>query len=346
MRPPNPTVTVVTVSYGDEPWLERSVQACLDSVGEVVEVVLVDNGCTDGAVDRLESVDGVRVVRPGTNTGFAGGCNLGAAEAFGEIIAFVNPDALVEIDALHRLAARSRELPGIASACVVLADAPDRVNSAGNEYHFLGLSWSGGFNEPTSDHLVARPTIAASGACMTIPAALFNTLGGFEEQLFAYYEDADLTIRAWQAGSEAWYVPEAIARHRYEFGKNELKYYLLDRNRWITLLTLFEARTLLLIAPLLVVQDIALWGVAGLQGWAGPKARSSIWVLTHLKWLRQRRRAVSDARRVGDRQLAPLFTSVLNPANVAMPRWVAAFSSVLRRYWGWSQSLMAGPRRP
>ena len=72
-----PTVTVVTVSYGAEPWLERSVEACLASIDVAVDVVLVDNGCTDGAVDRLRNVAGVNVVNDGSNVGFAEGCNLG-----------------------------------------------------------------------------------------------------------------------------------------------------------------------------------------------------------------------------------------------------------------------------
>src|SRR5436309_1861373 len=61
-----PRVTAVVVAYGDEPWLERSVDRIRVSEGVDVEVVLVDNGCTDGAVDRLDRTDRVTAVRPGT----------------------------------------------------------------------------------------------------------------------------------------------------------------------------------------------------------------------------------------------------------------------------------------
>lgn len=137
-------VSAVVLAYRAEPWLERCVGALLDSTGVDVEVVMVDNGCTDGAVDRLGERKGVVVVAPGRNLGFAGGCNAGAARARGDVIAFVNGDALVAPDALSRLAeAARRPSVGVASASVRLADRPDRLNSGGNEIHFLGLSWSG-----------------------------------------------------------------------------------------------------------------------------------------------------------------------------------------------------------
>src|SRR3954471_11186675 len=131
-------VTAVVVAYGDEPWLERSVDRIRVSEGVDVEVVLVDNGCTDGAVDRLDGTDRVTVVRPGTNLGFAGGCNLGVATGTGELVALVNPDALVEPDAIGELCrVAGNDDTGIATAAVVLADRPDRLNSGGNDVHFL-----------------------------------------------------------------------------------------------------------------------------------------------------------------------------------------------------------------
>jgi len=90
-----PAVSAVVLAFRDEPWLERCVHALLDSTGVDVEVVLVDNGCTDGAVERLAQTPGVAVVRPGENLGFAGGCNAGAAVASGEFLALINGD-LVE----------------------------------------------------------------------------------------------------------------------------------------------------------------------------------------------------------------------------------------------------------
>src|SRR4051794_27968522 len=153
------------VAYGAEDWLERAVDAALASIGIDVDVVVVDNGCTDGGVERVSHRDRVTVVSPMENLGFAGGCNLGVRHARGETIALVNTDAIVErnaLSALERVA--RREDVGIATASLRLADAPDSLNSAGNPVHFTGFSWSGCFNELASAHADERDAFAASGA--------------------------------------------------------------------------------------------------------------------------------------------------------------------------------------
>jgi len=112
----NPRVTAVILAYQREPWLERSVRAVLGSEGVDADVVLVDNGGTDGEVDRLRGLPGVTVVGTGTNLGFSGGCNLGAASATGDHLALVNGDLEVAPDALVRLVAVADEPDvGIAS---------------------------------------------------------------------------------------------------------------------------------------------------------------------------------------------------------------------------------------
>ena len=86
-EPARPTVSVVILAWGAEPILEEAVAAALASEQIEVDVVLVDNGCTTDAVERSARLERVTVVRPGHNTGFAGGCNLGARHARGEYLA-------------------------------------------------------------------------------------------------------------------------------------------------------------------------------------------------------------------------------------------------------------------
>src|SRR4051812_36652563 len=140
-----PRVSAVVLAWKAEPWLRRGVEALLASEKVTVDVVLVDNGCTNDDVEVLERLPGVSVVRPGTNLGFAGGCNAGALAATGEYLALVNGDAVVEPTTLARLVDEaSRPDVGIAGASIRLADDPRLLNSAGNPVHILGLSWAGG----------------------------------------------------------------------------------------------------------------------------------------------------------------------------------------------------------
>lgn len=334
-------VSAVIVAYGAEPWLERSVRAALRSEGVDVEVVLVDNGCTDGAVDVLGVLPGVTTVRPESNLGFAGGCHAGVEASRGEVVAFVNPDAVVAPDALARLAAVVGD-PGvaIATAGVRLADRPEAMNSAGNDVHFLGVSWSGGFGEPAAEHALRRQVLAASGAGMAMRRAVWDALGGMEAELFAYYEDADLSLRCWQQGLSVVYVPDAVVVHRYEFSRNPRKLFLAERNRLCLVLTLYESRTLWLLAPALVGLEAAVVALAVRQGWWRQKLAGWAWLLRRRRWLRERRRAVQAARRVGDRDLAGRFATSLSPGNFALPTWSGPLDRLLARYWALVRRLL------
>jgi GT2 family glycosyltransferase len=329
-----PDVSVVVVAYGREEWLGRSVRSILASEGVRVDVVIVDNGGTGDTLDELIDLDGVEVVRPTTNIGFAAGCNLGVARSAAPFVALVNPDAIVEPAALAELV-RVADKPhvGLATASVRLSDNPDRLNSGGNVVHFSGLSWSGWFDEPASDHPDERPVASASGAALACRRVVWDELGGFSDEFFAYCEDADLSLRAWQRGLEVIYVPTAVVVHRYEFSRNPLKFRLLERNRAVMTLTCFGRRHLLVIAPVLVALELATFLLALRYGWAREKLAAYRWLYHHRRWLRERRTLVQSQRRVPYRELAMLFDDHLRPANIDLPRAVGPFERLLARYW-------------
>jgi GT2 family glycosyltransferase len=331
---PLPRVSAVLLAYGAEPTLVEAVDAVLSSTGIDVDVVLVDNGCTSDAVGQLDGRDRVAVVRPGANTGFAGGCNLGAARTDAPLLAFVNGDAIVDPPALGRLAAALDDPSvGLVSGSVRLADRPELVNSAGNPVHFSGLSWAGGLGEPASSHAHSTDVASVSGAAMMVRRDDFEALGGFNELMFAYLEDAELSLRTWARGLRCVYVPDSVVMHHYEFSRNPAKMYLLERNRLILLATLYERRTLLLLWPALLGLELALLLLAARQGWLRQKLAGYRWLLAHRAEVTRRRRLVQSTRRHGDEVLAPLLTGDVAPgpdAGMSAPRPARWLS---RAYW-------------
>jgi GT2 family glycosyltransferase len=329
-----PRVTAVVLAYGAESWLERSVHALLDSDGVDVDVVLVDNGCTDGAVGRLEGSTGVIVTGDRTNLGFAGGCNRGASLATGEYLALVNGDLIVEPDAIARLVDIAR-VPdvGIAAGSVRLSDDPTRLNTAGNKIHFLGFSWVGGFGESAATTAKSRDIAGAMGALALMRKRVWNELGGFAEQYFAFHEDADLSWRCWQRGLRVHYVANAVGIHRYEFDREPRKLYLAERNRLIFVITCWDRRTLALLAPPLVAMEAAVSLVALNGGWFGDKVAGWRWLYSNREWLLKRRSAVQRARTVNDRRLAPLMSTRLDARNFPIPDALRPFDALLGSYW-------------
>ena len=325
-------VSAVVLAWGDEPVLEEAVRALLASEGVQVDVVLVDNGCTSEALPRLSALSGVTVLEPGRNLGFAGGCNLGAAQARGEVLAFVNGDAVDAVDALAGLAAALDDSVGLATASLRLHGQEEVMNSAGNPVHWSGLSWAGGLGQPAAAHDLPADVASASGAATACRADRFQALGGFCEPMFAYCEDTELSLRCWQRGWRVVYVPDAVVTHRYEFSRNPRKLYLVERNRLFLVLTLWSGRLLGLVALPLVVLELAVLALALRDGWARQKVAGWWWLLRHGRLVRDRRRAVQAARTVPDRELARLLTGDVEPGvpGLAAP---AVLRRVSRVYW-------------
>lgn len=344
---PRPEVTAVVVVYGEEPWLERCVTALLESDGVRSRVVLVENGGGEATIERLERHPDVTVVRPGRNTGFAEGCNLGVEVCETPFVALVNPDAIVEPDALAELVAvAARPDVGLATASVRLADHPDRLNSAGNDINFLGLSWSGAFDEPAEDHDREVDAAAASGAGLACRLEVWQALGGMLPELFAYYEDAELSVRTWQRGLRVTYVPTARIVHRYEFSRNTSKFFLLERNRLVMTLTCFGPRQLGAIAPLLVPLELGLLLMAARDGWLREKLRSYRWLVQHRAWIRDRRRLVQAARTTPESALTVHLVDHLRPGNLPGAHPPALVGRLVVGYWAVVGRLAGLARRP
>jgi len=328
-----PRVGVVMLAFGDEPVLDEAVGAVLASRGVVVRLVLVDNGCTRADIDDLATRPGVQLLRPGRNLGFAGGVDAGAEIVDEEFLGLVNSDAVVAPDALARLVEVARQPGiGIASGSIRLASDPATMNSAGNPVHVLGLSWAGGLGDPAELHAVPRDVASASGAGLVVRREVWRELGGFPAEFFAYQEDVELSWRVWQSGRSVRYVPEAVVVHHYEFSRNARKMYLLERNRILVVLTCYGAKTLVLLAPVLVAFELAMGVVALAQGWGGQKARGWVWILRHTGWVRARRRAVQSARRLPDRDLAHLWETRFSAAAMPLPRWAGPIEALVAAY--------------
>jgi GT2 family glycosyltransferase len=347
------TVTAIVLAYGDEPWLDSAVRAVLASRGVSIDVVVVDNGAASQAIDKVKALDRVRVLSPDANLGFAGGCDFGAAEASGRYLAFVNSDAIVSANALARLTDVAAEPgTGLAMGSIRLADAPELMNSAGNPVHITGLCWAGGFNEPASSHAERRQVASGSGCCFVIRRELWERLGGFAPEYFAYCEDTELSLRLWQRGLSVEFVPDAVVLHHYEFSRNENKLYLLERNREICVLTTFDRRSLLVLAPILALTELLMLTAALAGGWGGAKLRGWRWIWQHRRWLAERRARIQSERAVPDAVVLSRLTARIDPANVSAPPGLFALNIILSGYWSVARRLLsarpitAGSSRP
>lgn len=327
---------VVVLGYGTEPLLLD----CLRAAGQQLDrehdaLVLVDNGIP-AALRRAAVGLGVHVVGDGRNTGFAGGCRLGAEATDAACLVFLNSDAVLRPNAVAILReALEQPTVGMVSGCLRLADQPDLVNSAGNPLHFLGFTWAGHCGEPANRHLRAQPVPVATGGLFAIKRETWDRLGGFDPEYFAYHEDADLSLRCWLSGSEVYFEPNAVADHHYEFSRNPQKLYLVERNRLITVLTDYPSGILRRVFPALLAIEIPLTLSAVASGWARQKMAAWWWLISRWRWLRARRRWVQSQTTVSNADVADLLTAEIAPPMVQPPPGMQLLNEIMQTYWRW-----------
>lgn len=329
-----PSVSAIVLAFGEEATLERCIRALIVSTGVDLEIVVVNNGASPAALASVAGLDRVSVVGPPENRGFAGGCNFGVMQSTGSFVALINSDAFVEPDALEQLIeVAGRPGVGLASASVRLADRPDTLNSVGNPVHYTGLSWAGSFGALARDHIIERDVASASGAAVVARRDVWDRLYGFDATMFAYLEDTEISLRCWQQGLAVRFVPTAVVAHDYEFSRNDLKFYLLERNRLFVIATLYECRTCLLLAPALAFFELAMIVQALTGSWFLAKVRGWMWMIKNRRTVRARRQFVQSARTVPDRDLIHLLEARITPTNIPLPLGFGLFNAVLAAYW-------------
>ncbi|MEZ5117561.1 MAG: glycosyltransferase family 2 protein [Candidatus Nanopelagicales bacterium] len=325
-----PDVTVVVLAYGPEAGLRECLLSVLASRDVSVDLVVVDNGCTNPELAELRSLPGTRWIEPGRNTGFAGGCNLGASASSDHLV-LLNSDAQVEPDAIRRLVEVIADpTVGLVTGLLLLEQEPDRVNAAGNPIHWSMVSWAGGYGDPRESHSQGRDSAGASGAFLALRKETWDLLGGFDEALFAYLEDAELSMRCWLAGLRVRYEPTAVAYHRYEFARNADKFYLIERNRLVNLLTIYERPTLAALAPGLVLLEAAMTFVAVRDGWFASKRAGWAWIWRNRGLIAERRRHNLLRRRRHDAALLVRLDDEIRPSPETGQRVPQALNAVLR----------------
>ena len=294
------TMSVIVVGYGDEPDLTACLAAIRSQLSTGDEMVLVDNGVT-----ALPDLHGARLLTSPSNDGFGAGCHLGAHATRGDVLVFVNSDAVLRPGALAALrGAVADPRVGLATGLVVMAGNPGTVNSAGNPMHYLGISWAGGCGDDVALHQTSRDVASVSGALFAVRREVWSRLGGLDPSYFLYHEDADLSLRSWASGLRVTYVPAAVAEHAYSFAKNPQKMHLLERNRLVTVLTTYPTPLLVRVLPALILTEPLFLLMAAVQGWAGAKLRSWWWLATHTPQIVARRRRAAEPAYAGSVQNA------------------------------------------
>jgi GT2 family glycosyltransferase len=280
---------------------------CLEELeaGPADEIIVVDNDSRDGTATAVEGrFPSVHLIMSGRNLGFAGGANLGAAAAGGEMLVFLNPDTVVAPGWLDALVAALAVEPdaGLATPRILLSGRPRTVNACGTDVHLSGLTLCRGLGMPACAYDAPAEVGAVSGAAFAVRRELYEVLGGLDAAFFLYMEEVDLSWRARLAGFHSIYVPSAVVYHDYRPRLGPRKLYLLERNRYWMLLKTLRWRTLVRLLPVLLLAELVVWAYVLRHRPAASLAKIAAYGAVLWRWgdLMARRGEVQARRRVGD----------------------------------------------
>ena len=281
----DPRVSIVIVNWNGRSLLEPCLQSLQAQTLQDFEIILVDNGSTDGSLEWLrERCDWIRLIANEQNLGFAAANNQAIQVSRAHYIATLNNDTRPEPDWLAELVdvMDSRPHVGACGSKMLFADRPSVINSAGISVDRAGIAWDrlGGQPDDPEETVVQTVFGVCAGAAL-YRRAMLDEIGLFDKDFFAYLEDVDLAWRARAAGWEAVYVPTARVYHHHSATAGEgspLKSRLLGRNKVWLLAKNYPWPQFLWYSPVVVAYDVGSVLIALLRGDPNP-AVGRCWAL-------------------------------------------------------------------
>lgn len=209
-------VSIIILNWNGKEFLDKSIPSVTNSVGVYgngCEIIVVDNGSSDESVDYLKSnFPKVRIISLKENLGFATGMNTGIKGARGDIVIGLNNDVIVEEDFITPLVSHFAGNGNIfAVAAKMLLWDRKTLNFGRAVGRFKFGIFLRTFKEPS----LATNTLYACGGAFAVKKDKFLELGGFDEDMIAYWEDLDLCYRAWKQGYKTIYEPRSIVYHKF-----------------------------------------------------------------------------------------------------------------------------------
>jgi GT2 family glycosyltransferase len=229
-------LSVIIVSYNSEDFIEKCLKSVLKYLTMDGEVIVVDNASTDKTLERINNCGSrIKVIKNRENLGFSKANNIGAKEASGEYLFFLNPDTEITELTFEELINFYEKTPGCGLVAPKLIMSDGRIQPsisklptvwrAFKEY-VLGIK--NAYSEYVPENELPSEVERIYGAALLIKKDFFESISGFDERYFLYYEDADLCKRIRKTGKRIYIYPQVSINHLVGGTKSETDKYILN----------------------------------------------------------------------------------------------------------------------
>lgn len=316
----SPRVVVIVVNWNGKRFLKRCLGLLFAQSYQAFEVILVDNGSTDGSVSFVEErFPQVRLIANEANRGFAAANNQAIRVSDSEFVVTLNNDTEVSAEWLGELvaAADTDQKVGSCASRMLFAHRPEMINSAGIALDRAGIAWDwrGGERDDPKDLEPVEVFGACAGAAL-YRRSMLDEIGLFDEDFFAYLEDVDLAWRAQWAGWRSLSVPTARVLH-YHSGTalegSPFKNRMLGRNKVWMIAKNYPWPQLLWYLPVILLYDVG--SLPYTLIWRGDcePLRGRLEGLMQVRTALAKRRATAQVKKLPGREILSRMASLAAP---------------------------------
>lgn len=305
-----PLVSIIIVNWNGGSVFRDSLESLLKVDYGNYELIIVDNGSTDGSDQKIGKYRVYKFIKNKTNRGFAEANNQGFKVSRGSYVLLLNNDTRVTKNFLKIMVSKmeSDKKIGIMQPKIFMMDKKGYLDNAGSFMTRSGFLLHWGYGEKDSEKFNRpREVHTAKGACMLIRREVIEKVGLFDQDFISYFEESDFCGRTWMAGWKVLFYPEAHIFHKVGFTSKKLaavdvNYHSL-KNRIASLYKNLEVKNLFLI---LIPHIVLLFGLSA-QYLARLQFGKFLMVLRAIGWnvlnfgkLSKKRKKVQKLRKVSD----------------------------------------------
>ncbi len=297
-------VSIIIPTWNGKELLETCLKSLKQQTFKDFEVIVVDNGSTDGTQEMIKKIYPKAVVLSfEKNKGFAPAVNEGIKNAQGDYLVLLNNDTKMDKECLKYLVkATQKKNVGLVAAKMLNFYSPETIDSAGayitSVGHANGIGWKEkdgpAFNQ-------AQEVFLASGGGCLIKKEVIKKIGLFDEDYFAYFEDVDFSLRAQLQGFKIWYQPKAIIYHVHKATSRRIQpftEYLQFRNMTMTIMKDFPHQFLKQHWwKILLVNLHTVWFLMR-QGYGKAAIQAELYVILHFWQILSKRKEIQKKNKL------------------------------------------------
>lgn len=308
-------VSIIIPNWNGADLLEKCLPSIFFQTYKNFELIVVDNGSTDGSVEYIQkNYPTTQIIELQKNIGFSPAVNLGIKKAVGKYIVLINNDTELDKNCIHYLikAVESQKSGFVAAKMLQFYDH-SKIDSAGDYIDIVGHADNIGRDQKDSQEFnQPHELFLATGGGSLFIKELFDQVGLFDDDYFAYMEDVDLCLRAQLQGFKGWYEPKAVIYHIHKATSSKNRAfleYVQFRNMTQTIIkdfpTALLAQNFNWLKILLV--NLNTVGFLATQGYLMSALKAEWYILTHLPTLLHKRQQIQSKKSVTDEYIISNF---------------------------------------